>query len=41
VDLSELIRNSPNILFEKLVSLSEREMLEVEQQVKLILDFGR
>jgi hypothetical protein len=41
VDLSALTRNSPNVLFEKLASLSEREMLEVEQQVELILDFGR
>jgi mRNA interferase MazF len=29
------------LLPEKLASLSEREMLEVEQQVELILDFGR
>ena len=29
------------LLLEKLASLSEREMLEVEQQVELILDFGR
>ena len=28
------------LLPEKLASLSEREMLEVEQQVELILDFG-
>ena len=29
------------LLPEKLASLSEREMLEVEQHVELILDFGR
>jgi len=29
------------LLPEKLASLSEREMLEVEQQIELVLDFGK
>ena len=33
--------NINRLLPEKLASLSDREMLEVEQQVELILDFGR
>jgi len=41
VDLSESIKSSSWLLPEKPASLSEREMLEMEQQVELILEFGR